>query len=50
MDRTLDEVQDQLLAPLSDADRQTLTRLLTRLLDHHVHAASTGRSDHALHR
>ena len=48
MDRTLDKVQDQLLAPLSEADRQTLTRLLTRLLDHHVHTASTGGSDHAV--
>ena len=35
MDRALGQVQDQLLAPLSAADRQTLTRLLTRLLDHH---------------
>jgi MarR family transcriptional regulator, lower aerobic nicotinate degradation pathway regulator len=35
MDRALDNVQDQLLAPLSAADRQALTRLLTRLLDHH---------------
>ena len=35
MDRALDKVQDQLLAPLSAADRQTLARLLTRLLDHH---------------
>lgn len=35
MDRALDKVQDQLLAPLSAADRQTLARLLTRLLDYH---------------
>jgi DNA-binding MarR family transcriptional regulator len=35
MDRALDQVQDELLAPLSAAERQTLTRLLTRLLDHH---------------
>jgi DNA-binding MarR family transcriptional regulator len=35
MDRALDKVQDALLAPLSGAERQTLTRLLTRLLDHH---------------
>jgi DNA-binding MarR family transcriptional regulator len=38
--RTLDEilagVQTQLLAPLSAADRKTLTRLLTRLLQHHA--------------
>jgi DNA-binding MarR family transcriptional regulator len=35
IDRALEKVQDQLLAPLSAADRQTLTRLLTRLLAHH---------------
>ena len=35
IDQALDKVQDQLLAPLSAADRQTLTRLLTRLLAHH---------------
>lgn len=50
LDRTLDKVQDELLAPLSDADRQTLTCLLTRLLDHHVHASSTGGSDPAARR
>jgi MarR family transcriptional regulator, lower aerobic nicotinate degradation pathway regulator len=40
LDRALDKVQDQLLAPMSAADRQALTRLLTRLLDHHRSAAS----------
>ncbi|MBA9006306.1 MarR family winged helix-turn-helix transcriptional regulator [Thermomonospora cellulosilytica] len=35
MDRALDKVQDDLLGPLSAEDRQTLTRLLTRLLAHH---------------
>jgi len=35
MDRALGEVQDDLLAPLPDEDRQTLTRLLTQLLAHH---------------
>jgi MarR family transcriptional regulator, lower aerobic nicotinate degradation pathway regulator len=35
LDRTLDRVQDELVAPLSVADRQTLTRLLTRLLERH---------------
>jgi MarR family transcriptional regulator, lower aerobic nicotinate degradation pathway regulator len=35
MDRALDKVQDQLLAPLPAADRQALVRLLARLLDHH---------------
>ncbi|MEV0380557.1 MarR family transcriptional regulator [Nonomuraea sp. NPDC050643] len=35
MDRALDKVQDDLLGPLPAEDRQTLTRLLTRLLTHH---------------
>lgn len=35
MDRALDKVQDDLLAPLSAEDRQTLSRLLTELLAHH---------------
>jgi len=35
LDRALDKVQDELLAPLPVADRETLTRLLTRLLTHH---------------
>ncbi|WP_435829089.1 MarR family winged helix-turn-helix transcriptional regulator [Saccharopolyspora shandongensis] len=35
LDRALDEVQDDLLGPLPAEDRQTLTRLLTRLLAHH---------------
>lgn len=35
MERALDKVQDDLLGPLSAEDRQTLTRLLTRLLTHH---------------
>jgi DNA-binding MarR family transcriptional regulator len=35
MDRALDRVQDDLLAPLSAQDRRTLTRLLTQLLTHH---------------
>ncbi|WP_169950966.1 MarR family winged helix-turn-helix transcriptional regulator [Microbispora sp. H11081] len=35
MDRALDKVQDDLLGPLTAEDRQTLTRLLTRLLAHH---------------
>ncbi|MEU4474886.1 MarR family winged helix-turn-helix transcriptional regulator [Micromonospora sp. NPDC023888] len=32
---TLDRVQRDLLAPLSATERQQLTRLLTRLLEHH---------------
>ncbi|MFE4368055.1 MarR family winged helix-turn-helix transcriptional regulator [Streptomyces sp. NPDC056835] len=35
MDGLLDQVQDDLLAPLSAEDRQTLTRLLGRVLAHH---------------
>ena len=35
MDQTLDRVQEDLLGPLSAAERQTLTGLLTRLLTHH---------------
>lgn len=38
MDGVLDRVQDELLEPLSADDRQTLTRLLTRLLTHHQRA------------
>jgi DNA-binding MarR family transcriptional regulator len=36
LDRALDKVQDDLLGPLSSADRQTLTSLLARLLTHHA--------------
>lgn len=35
LDRALDQVQDDLLGPLPADDRQTLTRLLSRLLTHH---------------
>ncbi|MEQ0565342.1 MarR family transcriptional regulator [Amycolatopsis sp. NEAU-NG30] len=35
LDETLDRAQDDLLGPLPDADRQTLIRLLGRLLAHH---------------
>ncbi|WP_067857529.1 MarR family winged helix-turn-helix transcriptional regulator [Nocardia shimofusensis] len=35
LDRTLDKVQDELLAPLGTGDRETLTRLLSQLLAHH---------------
>lgn len=35
MDRALAGVQDDLLGPLPEQDRQTLTRLLTQLLAHH---------------
>jgi DNA-binding MarR family transcriptional regulator len=36
LDRALGGVQDELLAPLSAQDRQTLVRLLARLLSHHA--------------
>jgi len=35
LDGALDKVQEDLLAPLTAEDRQTLTRLLTQLLAHH---------------
>ncbi|MFF0575594.1 MarR family winged helix-turn-helix transcriptional regulator [Streptosporangium saharense] len=35
LEQTLDRVQEDLLAPLTSEDRQTLTRLLTQLLAHH---------------
>ncbi|MEU9271375.1 MarR family transcriptional regulator [Streptomyces sp. NPDC048251] len=35
MDQLLDQVQDDLLEPLPAEDRQTLTRLLGRVLAHH---------------
>lgn len=36
LDQLMAEVQDQLLAPLSQRERQTLVRMLTRVLDHHA--------------
>ncbi|WFE54136.1 MarR family transcriptional regulator [Micromonospora sp. WMMD1155] len=36
MGDTVGRVQDELLAPLSTAERDQLTRLLTRLLEHHA--------------
>ncbi|MEU7847678.1 MarR family transcriptional regulator [Micromonospora parva] len=36
MTDTVGRVQDDLLAPLSTAERDQLTRLLTRLLEHHA--------------
>ncbi|HEY2306388.1 MAG TPA: MarR family winged helix-turn-helix transcriptional regulator [Streptosporangiaceae bacterium] len=35
LDRLLAKVQDELLAPLSPAERALLVRLLTRILEHH---------------
>jgi DNA-binding MarR family transcriptional regulator len=36
LDRALDEVQDELMAPLSTEDREVLRRLLLVLLRHHT--------------
>ena len=36
LEELLADVQDQLAAPLSPAERQQLIRLLTQILDHHV--------------
>lgn len=39
LDRALDAVQGELLAPLRADERQTLTRLLTEVLTHHRRAS-----------
>jgi DNA-binding MarR family transcriptional regulator len=39
LDKLLATIQDELLAPLDPAERDQLTRLLTRLLDHHAGTA-----------
>lgn len=36
LDKVLDDLHDELLAPLSPAERGQLVQLLTRLLDHHT--------------
>ena len=36
LEELLADVQDELLAPLSAAERQQLTRLLTQILEHHA--------------
>ncbi|MFE0043003.1 MarR family winged helix-turn-helix transcriptional regulator [Streptomyces albireticuli] len=36
LDKVLDGLHDELLAPLNPAERDQLMRLLTRLLDHHT--------------
>jgi DNA-binding MarR family transcriptional regulator len=36
LDQVLDDLDDELLAPLSAAERDQLVRSLTRLLDHHT--------------
>jgi DNA-binding MarR family transcriptional regulator len=42
LDTLLADVQNDLLAPLSAAERDDLTRLLGRLLDHHGHPSARG--------
>jgi DNA-binding MarR family transcriptional regulator len=39
LDELLATIQDDLLAPLTQPERDQLTRLLTRLLEHHAQAA-----------
>jgi DNA-binding MarR family transcriptional regulator len=41
LDRLVDTSQDTLLAPLTQAERDQLTQLLTRLLDHHARIGAT---------
>ncbi|OPC77017.1 MarR family transcriptional regulator [Embleya scabrispora] len=46
LDRTLDDLHEQLLAPLAPAERDQFVRMLTRLLDHHTpHPPSLDASD-----
>lgn len=40
LDDVLDDLHDELLAPLSPAERDQLVQLLTRLLDHHTRTSS----------
>ncbi|MDF9811029.1 DNA-binding MarR family transcriptional regulator [Streptomyces sp. SPB162] len=42
LDDIIDTAQEDLLAPLNEAERGQLTSLLTRLLDHHAKAAPHG--------
>ncbi|BDM69723.1 hypothetical protein HEK616_32100 [Streptomyces nigrescens] len=39
LDKVLDDLHDELLAPLSPAERDQLVRLLIRLLDHHTQSS-----------
>jgi DNA-binding MarR family transcriptional regulator len=41
LDKLVASIQDDLLAPLAQPERDQLIRLLTRLLDHHAPAAHT---------
>jgi DNA-binding MarR family transcriptional regulator len=46
LDKLIDTIQDDLLAPLTQSQRDQLVRLLTRLLDHHARAAPHPTGDH----
>jgi DNA-binding MarR family transcriptional regulator len=46
LDKVLATIQDDLLAPLTQTERDQLTRILTRLLDHHAGTALTGDQPH----
>jgi MarR family transcriptional regulator, lower aerobic nicotinate degradation pathway regulator len=46
LDKQVTQIQDDLLAPLSPDERDQLTRLLTRILDHHSRAAAAVAADH----
>ena len=48
LDGLLAGVQDKLLAPLSPGEREQLTRLLGRLLDHHSAASARPPAERAL--
>ncbi|MFD6277480.1 MarR family winged helix-turn-helix transcriptional regulator [Streptomyces sp. NPDC060209] len=39
LDEVLDDLHDELLAPLSPAERDRFVRVLTRLLDHHTRSS-----------
>jgi DNA-binding MarR family transcriptional regulator len=39
LDNVLDDLHDELLAPLSPAERDQFVQLLTRLLDHHAQSS-----------
>ncbi|WP_030847612.1 MarR family winged helix-turn-helix transcriptional regulator [Streptomyces sp. NRRL F-4474] len=45
LEQILDRAQDELLSPLSAAERAQLTRLLGRIVEHHAYGASAMRPD-----
>jgi DNA-binding MarR family transcriptional regulator len=46
LDKLIASIQDDLLAPLAQPQRDQLVRLLTRLIDHHARAAPHPTGDH----